>query len=251
VGRLTVVTLTLNEERNIEACLEGVRWADQIIVVDSGSTDRTVDLARRFTQEVLSVSWKGYGHARNLALQHAAGDWVLWLDADERVPPELSAEIREIIHNREAAYDGYEVARRAYFLGKWIRHAGWYPARVTRLFRLGSAHFSETRVHERLLFTGSVGRLHHDLLHYTDDGLEQYFMKFNRYTTLAAQDMHAAGKRAGLLDLLARPPFMFMKMYVARLGFLDGLHGFLLSCLSSGYVFVKYAKLWELSRPSS
>ncbi len=246
--RLTVVTLTLNEERNIAACLETVRWADQLIVVDSGSVDRTVELARAFNAEVLTVQWRGYGHARNLALEHATGDWVLWLDADERVPPELAEEIRNIVRGGATPLKGFEVARRAYFLGKWIRHCGWYPARVTRLFRRGSARFSESRVHERLLFDGPLGRLSHDLLHYTDEDLAQYFEKFNRYTTLAAQDMHASGKRAGLADLLIRPPFMFLKMYVARGGFLDGLHGFMLCCLSAGYVFVKYAKLWELSR---
>ncbi len=248
MGRLTVVTLTLNEERNIAACLETVRWADEIIVVDSGSVDRTVELARRCRAEVLPVQWQGYGHARNLALEHATGDWVLWLDADERVPPGLAEEIRRIVDSGDSPVQGYEVARRAFFLGKWIRHCGWYPSRVTRLFRRGSARFSESRVHERLLFEGPVGRLSQDLLHYTDDDLAQYFVKFNRYTTLAAQDMHAAGKRAGLVDLLTRPPFMFLKMYLGRRGFLDGLHGFVLCCLSAGYVFVKYAKLWELSR---
>jgi len=251
MGRLTVVTLTLNEEHNIAECLEGVRWADQIIVVDSGSTDRTTELARRFAHEVMTVEWKGYGHARNLALERATGDWVLWLDADERVPPALAGEIRRIVDGEHGRHEGYEVARRAYFLGKWIRHCGWYPGRVTRLFRRGRARFSEARVHEQLLIDGSVGRLEHDLLHYTDPDLDQYFRKFNRYTTLAAQDLHASGRTAGLLDLVLRPPFMFLKMFVLRLGFLDGMNGFVLCCLSSAYVFVKYAKLWDLSRTPS
>ena len=248
---LTVITITRDEERNIVECLESVRWADQLVVVDSGSKDRTVELARRFTSDVHSIGWEGYGHARNFALDHAAGEWILWLDADERVPAELGKEIQDLVSRNEPGYSGYSVARRAYFLGKWIKHCGWYPSRVVRLFRKEHGRFSETRVHERLELQGNVGMLQHDLLHYTDPHLQQYLAKFNKYTTLAAQDMAANGKSFRLWDLLVRPPFLFVKMYVLRLGFLDGVHGFVLSVLSSAYVFSKYAKLWELTRNGS
>ncbi len=251
MAALTVITITRDEERNIAECLESVRWADQRIVVDSGSRDRTVELARRFTSDIYTIDWQGYGHARNFALDRAAGEWILWLDADERVPGDLAEEIQRLMQDDGKEYDGYAVARRAYFLGKWIKHCGWYPSRVVRLFRKDHGRFSETRVHERLELRGSVGLLHHDLLHYTDAHLQQYLTKFNKYTTLAAEDMASQGKSFRLWDLLIRPPFLFFKMYLLRLGFLDGMHGFVLSVLSSAYVFTKYAKLWDLARNGS
>lgn len=246
MAKLSVITLALNEEHNIADCLESVRWADEIIVVDSGSTDNTVAIATRYTPIVLQVEWQGYGATKNLAMQKASGDWILWLDADERVPPTLAAEIREILQKDDTNTHGYEVARRAYFLGKWIRHSGWYPGRVTRLFRKAYARFTETLVHEQIVVDGPIGRLRHDLLHFTDPNLEHYFSKFNRYTTLAARDLWAAGRRSSLYDLLVRPAFVFVKMYILRRGFLDGMHGFILCVASACYVFAKYAKLWEL-----
>ncbi len=248
MAKLSVVTIALNEERNIVECLESVRWADELIVVDSGSLDNTVDLAQRFPAKVMQMEWRGYGATKNEALQHATGDWVLWLDADERVTPELAAEIKQRIREDDKSVAGYTVARRAYFLGKWIKHSGWYPSRVTRLFRRSSGKFSETKVHERLLLDGVTADLHNDLLHYTDPDLHHYFEKFNRYTSLAAEDLQAAGKPFSLYDVIVRPPFVFFKMFIMRLGFLDGIHGFVLSVASMSYVFVKYAKLWELQK---
>lgn len=243
---LAVVTLTKDEEKNIVSCLESAAWADEIIVVDSGSTDRTVEFARRFTPNVSVVPWRGYGAARNDALARAHADWVLWLDADERVTEELAAEIRVILENNDPSVAGYEIARRAYFCGKWIKHGGWYPSRVVRLFRRERASFTETRVHERLVVVGTIARAGNDLIHYTDPDLNHYFTKFNAYTTLAASDMFEAGRRFALRDLIARPAFQFVKMYLLRLGFLDGVHGLVLGIASSAYVFAKYAKLWEM-----
>lgn len=145
-------------------------------------------------------------------------------------------------------FAGYAVARRAYFLGKWIKHCGWYPSRVTRLFRRTQGRFTESKVHEQLVLNGGVGQLHHDLLHFTDPNLHHYFQKFNSYTSLAAEDLYSAGKRFSAYDVLIRPPFVFFKMFVVRLGFLDGLHGLILSVVSMAYVFVKYAKLWEMQK---
>lgn len=246
MAKLSVITLALNEEHNIGDCLKGVTWADEIIVVDSGSTDNTVEIAKQYTSNILSIEWKGYGATKNVALQRASGDWILWLDADERVPPELAAEMQAIVREDRPEYNGYEVARRAFFLGKWIAHCGWYPGRVTRLFRKANARFTESAVHEQILVEGKIGRLRNDLLHFTDPTLDHYFQKFNRYTTLAAEDLHAAGRRCSLYDLVARPPFVFVKMFMLKMGFLDGIHGFILSVVSSAYVFTKYAKLWEL-----
>lgn len=250
MATLSVVTLALNEERNIEACLESVRWADEILVVDSGSTDRTVELARKYTDRVITIEWRGYGPTKNYALELVRGDWVLWLDADERVTPELAGEIRDVLASGDGETAAYAMGRRAFFLGRWIRHCGWYPSRVTRLFRRGMARFTEQRVHEQLVVEGNVATLRHDLLHYTDPDLHHYFSKFNRYTTLAAEDLDGAGRRWSPFDLLVRPWFQFAKMYLLRRGFLDGMQGFILAVVSSAYVFVKYAKLWERQRGS-
>jgi glycosyltransferase involved in cell wall biosynthesis len=248
MATVSVITITLNEERNIEACLQGVRWADEIIVLDSGSTDRTMELAKRYTNRVERVEWKGYGGTRNMGLDRASADWILWLDADERGTDELAAEIQEILRADDPAIAGYAVARRAYFLGRWIRHCGWYPSRVIRLFRRRQGRFTESRVHEELRVNGGVSNSRGDLVHYTDPDLHHYFEKFNRYTTLAAEDMKAAGRTCSIYDLLVRPSFTFVKMYLLRLGVMDGMAGFVLCVCSSAYVFTKYAKLWELTR---
>jgi len=243
---LSVIVITHNEEKNIEVCLQSVVWAREIIVVDSQSTDRTVELAKTFTKKIFIKEWMGYAGAKNFALDNATFDWILWLDADERVTPELASEIKSIVHNNAYDYTGFEVARRAYFLGKWIKHCGWYPGYVVRLFKRVKVRFNDSRVHEKVDINGTIGRLKHDLLHYTDDTLYHYLEKFNMYTTLAAADMKQAGKRFSLYDIIVRPPFLFFKMYIIRRGFLDGMHGLVLAMLSASYVFVKYAKLREL-----
>ena len=246
IYNLSVIVITHNEEKNIVECLESVAWAKEIIIVDSSSTDRTVEFAKQFTRKVFVTEWKGYAGAKNYALDNSTSEWILWLDADERVTPELALEIQSIINDISKIFTGFEVARRAYFLGKWIKHSGWYPGYVMRLFKRGKVRFDDSRVHEKVNIDGAIGRLKHDLLHYTDDTLYHYLIKFNRYTTLAAEDMKQAGKRFSLYGIIIRPPFLFFKMYILHRGFLDGMHGLVLAMLSASYVFVKYAKLWEL-----
>ena len=248
---LSVIVITQNEERNIVECLQSVSWADDIVVVDAESTDRTAELARQFTHKVFITGGMGFAAAKNFALTHASNEWILWLDADERVPPALGNEIREILLSGVSSCAGYEVARRAYFLGTWMRHCGWYPGYVLRVFRKSAGEFTQSRVHERVDLRGPVGRLKNDLLHYTDETLYHYFSKFNAYTSLAARDAHDAGKRCSYYDLLARPAYVFVKMYILRRGLLDGMHGLILSLLSASYVFVKYAKLRELAMNAS
>lgn len=245
---LSVILITKNEERNIAACLDSVAWAEEIILVDAESDDRTVELARGYTGRVFVEPWRGYAEAKSSALSRASREWVLWIDADERVTPELAQEIREIVSRNPSGIDAYRIARRSYFLGSRIRHCGWYPGYSMRLFRRGKARFSSARVHEGLIVEGRTEKCAHDFLHYTDETLEQYFGKYNSYTTLAAEELHAAGKRAKLGDLLLRPSFTFLKMYILRLGFLDGITGLILCALSASYVFTKYAKLWALGR---
>lgn len=241
---LSVILITFNEENNIVDCLESVRWADEIIVVDSGSEDKTVELAKQYTDKVFQIEWRGYAENKNYALSRADGDWILWIDADERVTPELAEEIQSLLKGKPQA-DGYEMARRAYFLGKWIKHCGWYPGYVLRLFKRQSARFSDSKVHEGVVLDGKRARLQHDLLHFTDNDLDHYLWKFNRYTSYAADELAAKNRRAGILAILFRPAFAFIKMYFLKRGFLDGVQGLMLCLLSAGYVAIKYAKLWE------
>lgn len=251
MSTLSVIVLTRNEERNIRDCLNSVRWADEIIVVDAGSSDKTVQLARKFTKKVLVRPWEGFGPAKNFALSKAKGEWILWLDADERVTEELRKEIISVVATKNGQLVAYDVPRKAFFLGRWIKHCGWYPGRVVRLFRRDAGTFTEPNVHEELIVNGSRGHLQSDLLHYTDPDLFHYFTKFNRYTSLAAEDLEGSGRRFALPHLLFRPLWTFMRMYIVKRGFLDGMQGFILCVLSSAYVFTKYAKLWELTNGSS
>jgi glycosyltransferase involved in cell wall biosynthesis len=247
---ITVITLTLNEEKNIRECLESVSWASERLVIDSGSTDSTVAIARACGATVLNVPWEGYGRTKNKGLDAADGDWILWLDADERVTPDLSEEIQDVLKRQGSDPAGFTIARRAYFLGRWIRHAGWYPGRVLRLFQRKQGRFTDLRVHEGVTVEGPIGSLRHDLVHMTDPSLNHYFVKFNRYTTLAAEELREKGRQFHIADLLVRPLFTFFRMYIFRQGFLDGIQGLILCAVSACYVFVKYAKLWELENAS-
>ncbi|MFZ1977991.1 MAG: glycosyltransferase family 2 protein [Bacteroidota bacterium] len=248
MATLSVIVITKNEEKNISECLESVRWADEIIVVDAESSDSTVEKARMFTQKVFLHAWIGFGEAKNFGLSKCSGEWVLWLDADERVTEELRAEICSAIAGADPGTAAFSMPRHANFLGRWIDHCGWYPGRVVRLFRISAATFSNHIIHEKLDVRGKILHLRSDLLHYTDPNLEHYYEKFNRYTSLASDELKMQKKTFGILKLIFDPLWVFLKMYVFRMGFLDGIPGLILSALSANYVFTKYAKLWELSR---
>ncbi len=244
--KLSVIIITYNEQDNIESCLRSVQWADEIVVMDSYSQDETMAICRRFTDKCHQAQWLGFGAMKNAALDRATGDWVLSVDADERVSPQLAQEIIEAIKDCGDVV-AYRVPRRALFLGRWIRHCGWYPGHVLRLFRRDAGRFQEKKVHEAVQVQGATGLLKNHLWHYTDWNLAHYFRKFDRYTTLAAQDLFEMGRRTRLGDLIFRPPVLFVKMYLLKAGFLDGIPGLILSGLSAAYVFTKYAKLWELA----
>lgn len=242
---LSVIIIARNEARRIEACLRSARFADEIVLVDSGSTDDTVAIARKYTDRVIETEWLGYGPTKQLALGHATGDWVLWLDADERLPTDLRDEILSIVVGSEHA--GYHIARKTLFLGHWIRHCGWYPGYVLRLFRRGAdPRFTDDEVHESLHIRGTAGYLKHPMIHDTDPTLHHYLAKFNSFTSLGARQLYLSGRRFRLTDLVFRPIFTLIKMYVLKRGFRDGLPGFILCGLSACYVFTKYAKLWHL-----
>jgi len=245
--RLSALVITKNEAGNIHDCLASLHWVQEIIVVDAESADNTAALAREFTDKVFVRRWEGYAAAKEFALAQCSGEWVLWIDADERVPAELREEICALLSGTPACA-AYELPRLANFLGRWMMHGGWYPGHVVRLFRRDLASFNRRSIHEGVEVRGQIGRLQNHLLHYTDRDLRHYFEKFNRYTSLAAEELQQHGWRFHWWDLLFRPPWMFLRMYLFKTGFLDGLPGFILACLSSAYVFTKYAKLWELEK---
>jgi len=243
---LSALVITYDEEANLEQCLESIAWVDEIVVVDAMSSDRTCELAARFTPNVFRRPWEGYAEARRYAISKCHSDWILSIDADERVTPELKTDIEQALKAPE--HDGYLVPRKAFFLGRWMKHCGWYPGYVLRLFRKDKARVTERKVHEGMRVDGTVGTLGHPLLHFTYPTVEAYFRRFGRYTSLAAQELHQAGRRPNLADIVLRPFFQFAKMYFAKLGLLDGIEGFVLCVFSGFYVFVKYVKLWQIPR---
>ena len=245
MSSISAIVVTLNEERMIRACLMSIQWADEIIVVDSGSTDQTVAIAEEYATKVIKSEWLGFSGTKALAVDHATKSWILWIDADEVVPEPLSAEIQKRVVN-PIDVRGFLMPRKAIFLGKWIRHCGWYPGYVCRLFLREHAVFENVKVHESVIVDGPTEVLENALMHYTDDSLEHYIEKFNRYTSLGAQQLHEDGRSFRLTDLVFRPPFAFFKMYILKFGYLDGIQGLILCVLSACYVFTKYAKLWHL-----
>jgi len=244
--KLSVCIITRNEAANIVACLRSVSFADEVVVLDSGSTDETVALARAEGARVeVSAGWPGFGAQKNRVLDMARGEWILSLDADERVTPELAAEIQAVL--RASSHDAYDVPRLSSFCGRFIRHSGWWPDRVLRLFRRGTARFSDAVVHEKVIPDGSVGSLQAHLLHYTYPTLESALVKMNRYSSDAALAMHARGRRASLASALGHGFWTFFRIYVVRRGFLDGRHGFVLASVAAMGSFSRYAKLMFLS----
>jgi (heptosyl)LPS beta-1,4-glucosyltransferase len=247
--RISAVVISLNEGKNIAACLESLRWVDEIVVVDSGSSDGTQEIARRHTDKVFNVPWKGFGPQKQTAVELATHDVVLNVDCDERVTPELAEEVRGILSGPGMAA-AYTVPRRTFLGGKEIRHCGWYPDRTTRIFDRIRARFSADLVHERVEVSGETLPLKGHLLHYSFTGIGEMIPKINRYSDLSARQMFERGRRCGILDLTVRPAFAFVKTYLLRLGFLDGVEGVVISATTSWLAFAKYAKLRELERSS-
>lgn len=247
--KLTVLIPCKNEERNIRPCIESARdIADEILVADSGSTDRTVAIARELGARIIEREYVTPANFKNWAIPQAAHPWVLVVDADERVTGELAEEIGTILSG-EPKYDGYSLRRRAYFLGHEIKYSGWGTSRLCRLFRRDVSRYEEKRVHEDVIVRpGRRGRLKGKLEHYSYWTFAQYFEKFGRYTTWSAEDLRERGRRAGLVSLTLRPAFRFFRHYILQRGFLDGLPGLIVSALGACAVFTKYAKLWAMER---
>jgi len=249
---LSVAIITKNEEENLPRTLASVRWADEIVIVDNGSTDGTAVIARESGAKFFNEEWKGFGAQKNSAIEKCTSDWVLALDADEEVSTELAAEIRELFKG-QPKHDAYFLSRRNYFLGRWMRHGGYYPDPKLRLFRRGTAEFEERAVHETIRAGGFVGRLRGDLIHHAYPTLDGYIEHMNRYSTLGAAQAIGRGKTsrsvlAFIWNVWVIPVATFKYNYFLRLGFLDGREGFLQHLYHSGYVSWKYAKAWEASR---
>ena len=239
--KISAAIITFNEERNIARSIESLRCCDEILVLDSGSNDRTVEIATKLGARVIEASWHGYAAQKNIAAELAAHDWVLSLDADESVSEALEAEIWQI-KKIGPQFDGYTMPRLAQYLGRWILHSGWYPDRKVRLFDRRKAVWVGEFVHESVEVKGMVGHLESNLLHFTCESLSEHLRTLDRYTTLAAQEIAARERSVSLGRLLADPPWTFFRTYVLRSGFLDGVEGLAIAYTAAFYSFLKYAK---------
>jgi glycosyltransferase involved in cell wall biosynthesis len=243
------VVITKNEEANIQDCLKSVQWVDELIVVDAESRDRTLDLARDCGAKVFVRPWPGFGLQKNFGMAQALSDWILILDADERVTEELRGEVRTCLERwRPGAPVAYRIPRRNFFYGAWVRGAGVYPDYQVRLFRRGLAQYNDVAVHENLIVNGEIGTVVGHLDHYTERRIQDHFKKFGLYTTLAAQEKAKTVRTVGWIDLVFRPLVVLVKTYVLKQGFRDGVNGLIVCVFASMYTFVKYAKLWDLTR---
>ncbi|HEX4347788.1 MAG TPA: glycosyltransferase family 2 protein [Vicinamibacterales bacterium] len=244
--KLSVTVITRNESAHIAAALESVAWADEIIVVDSESTDETVTIATRYTKRVVVRPWPGYIEQKNYAATLASNDWILSLDADERITPELATEIQAVLAGHAA--QAYRIPRVAWHLGRWIRTTDWYPDLQLRLYDRRRARWTGTYVHEGVTVDGETGSLGRELQHYPFRDVADHLETINRYTTLAAKQMYESGRRASVIDLLFQGPLAFLRNYIAKSGASDGAVGLVISVMNAYYVFLKFAKLWELEK---
>jgi glycosyltransferase involved in cell wall biosynthesis len=245
--RLSVIVIACNQEANMGPCLESVAWADEIVVVDAGSQDRTVEVARSYTDRIFDTEWRGFAGTKNFALDQARGAWIFSLDTDERVPPALKEEILKVVQ-ADGPLTGYRVPRKNYFGGRWVKHLGWYPDYTLRLFRRGQGRFLDREVHEEVKVAGPVGTLKTPLEHYTYTDVGDYLDRMDRYARLAAREMAKSGRRPYPGELVWRPFFTFLNLFFLRRGFLEGALGLTLAKLGSRYNFRKYYYLRQLAR---
>lgn len=244
--KISATIITFNEERNVSRVIESLRCCDEILVLDSGSNDRTVEIATKLGARVEEASWHGYAAQKNIAAELATYDWILSLDADESVSEALEAEIWHI-KKSGPRFDGYTMPRLAQYLGRWILHSGWYPDRKVRLFNRKKAKWVGNFVHESVQVIGSVGHLKSNLLHFTCNSLSEHLRSMDGYTTLAAQEIAAREQGIAFARLLLDPPWTFFRSYILKLGFLDGVEGLSIAYMAALYNFVKYAKARHMS----
>jgi glycosyltransferase involved in cell wall biosynthesis len=245
---LSVAIITKDEAENLPDCLRSVAFAEQIVVVDSHSSDSTVQIASDFGCEVFIEAWRGFGLQKQFAVDHCRCRWALILDADERIPPETAMKIRDIVLNLSKAIAGYSFPRKNFFQGRWIRHAGWWPDRVTRLFQKDLGRVTPAMVHESVEVKGTVVALDVPIEHFTESRLSQILLKIDSYSTLGAREAFAMGKRASVWSAVLRAFLTFSQDYFLRFGILDGAQGLTLAVTDAVNKFFKYAKLSELTR---
>jgi glycosyltransferase involved in cell wall biosynthesis len=245
---ISAIIITKDEEQNIRECLESVSWMDEIVVLDSGSSDRTVEIAKEFTPEVFVTDWPGYGAQKNRALDKAKYEWIFSLDADERVTPELRQEIESAISSTEHA--GYRMPRLSSYCGRFMKHGGWWPDHVIRLAKRGSCKFSDSLVHESMIVDGTLGTLSNPIIHYTYRTMDDVTMMIHRYSSASAKMMFEKGKSSSVSKAIGRSILTFIRTYLLKLGFLDGKEGFMLAISNSQLAFYKYLKLYFLNKCS-
>ncbi|HXI42152.1 MAG TPA: glycosyltransferase family 2 protein [Bryobacteraceae bacterium] len=244
--KITATIITLNEERNIARAIESLRCCDEIVLVDSGSVDRTVELAAKLGARVVESPWHGYAAQKNYAAEQATHDWILSLDADEALSESLEAEIW-IVKKKGPSYDAYTMPRLAQYLGRWILHSGWYPDRKIRLYHRAKAKWVGDFVHESVQVNGRVGHLESNLLHFTCDSLSEHLKTMDRYTTLAAEELVSRKQRILLRNMILDPAWTFTKTYFFQRGYKDGLEGLTIAYMAALYTFLKYAKARNMS----
>jgi glycosyltransferase involved in cell wall biosynthesis len=248
--KVSATVICKNEAHNIEDCLKSLSWCDEIVVVDSGSTDGTVELARKHTPKVIFNEWPGYVAQKNFALGEASGDWVVSLDADERCTPELHAEILKEIQNPDPNLAGFEVRRHVKYLGAWINHGGWYPDWKCRVVRRGRARWHGVDPHDKLIPEGPVKRIPADIHHFTYKDFAHQVRIINHFSDVVCAEYVKQGKKPSILQAIFHPPWKFFECYVWKLGFLDGFPGFVIAVGSAFYIFARYVKLWETGKQS-
>lgn len=246
--RLSVAMMTYNEEKNLKRTLDAIaKLADEIIIVDSGSKDKTHEIAQEFGAKFFIEEWKGYGKQRNSAIEKCSSKWILNIDADEEVSPELFQIIKEVINSDETDEKKvYEINRVSFCFGKKLKHGGWGTSYAIRLFKKGSGYFNDNTVHEEFITESKIERIKGDLFHHSYLTLEDYFLRFNRYTTEGALEYYKQGRKSSLFQIVLNPFYKFIRMYIIRLGFLDGVEGFVIAVTSALYSMVKYFKLREI-----
>ena len=252
LSTVSCVVITKNEEANIQDCLRSAQWANELIVVDAESQDRTVELARACGAQVSMRPWPGFGLQKNFGMARASSDWILILDADERVTEELRREITDCLKGwTSGAPVAYRIPRRNFFYGAWVQRGGVYPDYQVRLFRRGMARYNDVAVHENLLVDGEIGTLAGHIDHFTERRIQDHFKKFGLYTTLAAQEKAKTVQTVGWTDLVFRPLVVWVKTYGLKQGCRDGVRGLIVCVFASMYTFVKYAKLWDATRQAA
>jgi glycosyltransferase involved in cell wall biosynthesis len=245
MNKITATIITFNEENNIRECLDSISWADEIVIVDSFSTDKTVEICKRYTDRIIEREWPGYIEQKNFAIDQSSYDWIFAIDADEVVSPELKDEIL-LLKNMGFDKHGYKMPRKVFYLNRWILHGTWYPDYKIRLFNRRYGRWGGINPHDTVILDGICGTLKHDLYHYTYEDLLGHINQINKFSSISAAELKKRGKKPSIFNIIVNPFVKFMNSYFIRRGFMDGKVGFFIACIISFETFLKYIKLWEL-----